>query len=311
MESSSNKNTVYNFDNLPETLKPYFKKYEEFIKSGNYYNMLLSVKTDLRKLVRRVNYEDYLEILSLTANLFAFNNEFDTSRTLLIDSLEELEKSNCSAEKIQDKIINLFATILNNYPNVFDTNQLLMTKFFVFCEAKKIDEQCIIEKEIYEIFAKICISNTNFMSAYKLALKTNRLDLIVKATEEFSKNFFPTEKDYFVARSALELLGKNKLEIAKKFVIEKLDLSENLQNNNPILNFIYFLICILENKQNNFQFGNFEALIKKYQVPLEFDSQLIKYLNLISKNFYDKQIIKEEDESQKGLNLGNLLKMFG
>jgi len=311
MESSSNHNTVYNFNNLPDTLKPFFSKYEEFIKSGNYYNMLLSVKTDLRKLARKGNYEDYLEILSLTANLFASNNEFDTSRTLIIDCLEELEKSNCTAEKIQERIINLFVTLLNNFPDVFDTNQSLMTKFFVFCEAKKIDEKYVIEKEIYEIFAKICISKTNFTSAYKLALKSNNLDLIVNATEEFSKNFFPTEKEYFVARSALELLGKNKLDIAKKFVIEKLDLSENLQNNNPILNFVYFLICILENKQKKFQFGNFETLIKKYQIPLEFDTQLMKYLNLISKNFYDKQIIKEEDESQKGLNFGNLLKMFG
>ena len=64
----------------------------------------------------------------------------------------------------------------------------------------------------------------------------------------------------------------------------------------------------VENK--NIQFENFETLIRKYQIPIELDPQLIKYLNLISKNSYDRQIIKEEDQPKKGLDLGNLMKMF-
>ncbi len=294
---------------FPESLLSYKEKYEEFIKTANYYNMLLSVKTDLRKICRKSNSEDYLHILNLATNLFGKNNEYDSCRTLLVESLEELEKSNFTADKIQDKLITIFSNILQNYSGVFDNNLTLMTKFFVFCDSKKIDENILIEKNIYVIFSNICMNIQNFMSAYKLALKTSNDELIKKATEGLSNNFFPTEKEFFYTRTALELIAKNKLEVAKKFIIGKIDFNENMQNNNPILNFVYLLIFILENK--NMQFDNFETLITKYQNPIELDKQIIKYLNLISKLFYERQIIKEEDETKKNLNLGNIFKMFG
>jgi len=297
---------------LPESLLSYKDKYEEFIKSGNYYNMLLSVKTDLRKICRKANSEDYLQILNLAADLFGKNNELDSCRTLLIESLEELEKSNLPADKIQEKLITIISYILNKYSGVFDENLTLMTKFFVFCDVKKIDEKVLFEKQIYELFSKLSLNIENYMSAYKLALKTNDEDIIQKAVGGLSKNFFPTEKEYFHARTALELISKNNMEIAKKFLISKIDFNENMQNNNPILNFVYLLIFILENKKKNMQFEHFETLIRKYQIPIELDSQIIKYLNLISKTFYERQIIKEDDEAKKGgMNLGNLLKMFG
>ena len=139
-----------------------------------------------------------------------------------------------------------------------------------------------------------------------------KVNLINKSAEGMAKGFFPTEKQYFWARTALELLGKNKLEAAKKFISEKLDMSENLQNNNPILNFVYFVIFILENQNKDLKFENFEMLIRKYQTAIESDPQMIKYLNSISKVFYERQIINEEEEAKKGgMNLGNILKMFG
>lgn len=310
MESSTSniQNTSSLLTNLSEAIKPYGQKYDEFLQSKNFYNMLLSVKTDLRKLCRKGNFEDYIQILSLAANLFVPHKEYDSCRTLLIESLEELEKSSCKGEAIQEKIVSLLANILENSPEVFDCNLTLMTKFFVFCEAKKIEERVLIEKEIYNLFSKICILNQDFMSAYKLALKTNKVSLIEKAVEGLANKFFPTEKEYFYARTALELLSKKKIDVAKNFIRGKIDKSENLQNNNPILNFVYFLVFVLENK--NIQFENFETLIRKYQVPIELDPQLIKYLNLISKNYYDRQIIKEDDQAKKGMDLGNLMKML-
>jgi len=310
MESSLDIQNSSLFANLPEAIKPYGQKYDVFLQSKNFYNMLLSVKTDLRKLCRKGNFEDYIQILSLATNLFVSYKEFDSCRTLLVESLDELEKSSCKGEAIEENIVSLLANILKNHPEVFDSSMTLVTKFFLFCDAKKIDERVLLEKEIYNIFSKVCLFNQDFLTAYKLALKTNNISLIENAVNGLAKNFFPTEKEYFYARTTLELIGKNKIEVAKKFITGKLDMNENLQNNNPILNFVYLLVFILENKSKNIQFEHFETLIRKYQIPIELDPQLIKYLNLISKSYYDKQIIKEDEQAKKGFDLGNLVKML-
>lgn len=300
------------FNGLSDNLRPFLAKYQEFIKSGNYYNMLLSVKTDLRKISRKNQFDEYLQILSLASNLFVENKEHDNARSLIMDSLEELEKSSCKAENIQIGVCKLFSDILQKEKRVFDSNLQLMTRFFQLFETKKIEEKVLFEHEIYELFTKTCLDIKNYMSAYKLALKSSRLDLLEASAEGVTKKFFPTEKDYFYARTVFELLAKNKLELAKDFLFKKMDMTNKLQNNNPILNFTYFLIFILQNENKEMEFANLEILIKKYRIPIELDPQMIKYLNLISKNHYNKELIKEDEEAKKGgMNLGNLLKMFG
>jgi len=299
---------------LPDSLKNYETKYDEFIKTGNYYNMLLSVKTDLRKILRKSQFEEYIEILFFASNLFCSKGEISNASTLLIEIMEEIEKSNqIKAEKIQKSLTNKLNNLLNAYPSLFTNtdDKLIMRKFLVICDSKKFDENCQSQMEIFKTFSKLCTSQNDNMYAFKIALKTKDFDLINLATENLSSGFLPTEKEFFYARTALELLTKKEIILAKNIIKFIIDHGNELQNNNPIINYVFLLCFLLENVQakGNATFEHFEILIKKYSTVLENDPSFKKYLNVISKEFFNRQIFKEEEQGKNGLE--NLMKMFG
>jgi len=297
---------------LPDQLKNYETKYNEFINAKNYYNLLLTVKTDLRKILRKSQYKEYIEILFYASDLLCSNTEINTATTLIIEILEELEKSNqVKAENIQKLLTFKLDNLLNRYPSLFSEDKLIMRKFLLFCDSKKFDENCQTQIDIFKTFSKLCFSQNDFMYAYKIALKTKDFNLINSVTERLSLNFLPTEKEFFIARTTLELLTKKEIALAKNFIKYKMDNRNDLQNNNPIINYVFLLCCLLENieAKGDATFNHFEILIKKYSNAIENEPSFKKYLNSISKDYFNRQIIEVDQNGKNGLE--NLMKMFG
>jgi hypothetical protein len=297
---------------LPSQLKNYETKYDDFINSKNFYNMLLSVKTDLRKILRKNLFEEYIEILFYASDLFCSNKEINTATTLLVDIIEELEKSNqVKAENIQKLLTSKLNNLLNRYPSLFFEDRLIMRKFLLLGDSKKFNEECDSQIEIFKTFSNLCSLQNDFMYAYKIALKTKDFNLINSNLERLSCNFLPTEKEFFVARTVLELLMKKQIALAKNILKYKIDHRNNLQNNNPIINYVFLLCILLENKESkgDVTFNHFEILIKKYSIAIENEPSLKKYLNSISKDYFNRKIIEEDQQGNNGLE--NLMKMFG
>lgn len=311
---------LQNTFNLPENLKSYESKYDKFVQEKNYYNLLLSIKTDLRKILRKNQLNDYISLLFFAANLFSKNSENQNSITLLTEIFEEIEKSNNFTEKNINNLLNFqenFTQKLNNllrlYPSIFTEDKIIMRKFLVICDTKKFQENSEEQKKIFRTFAELCLKQKDFLYAYKISLKTKDFNLINLSAEGLSNGFLPTEKEYFNARTTLELLIKRDIPIAKEFIKSKIDHGNNLQNNNPILNFAYLLCFLLGKSEKNFaeNFSNFEKLFKKYFNAIENEGTMKKYVNAISKEYFDKEIIKEEENTNGKNPMENLMKMFG
>jgi hypothetical protein len=226
--------------------------------------------------------------------------------------MEEIEKTTqMTAEKIESLLTTKLNKLLMEYPSLFTPDKTILKKFLAICDTKKFNENSLIQFEIFKTFSRLCMEHQDFMYGYKIALKTKDFTLINSSSEGLSSDFLPTEKEFFFARTCFELLYRREICLAKDFIKSKLDHGNQLQGNNPILNYAFLLTFLLENfeKKGKANFTHFETLLQKYSNCLETEPVLKKYLNAISKVYFNTEIIKEEEQGKNGLE--NIMKMFG
>ena len=72
-------------------------KYSEMIKEKNFYRLLLSVKTDLRKSAKK-DAKEFLSLITWSVRVLKENNEDDSAINLFIYALDEYEKTYNKAE---------------------------------------------------------------------------------------------------------------------------------------------------------------------------------------------------------------------
>lgn len=287
-----------------EANKTTLDKFQNFINDKNFYQLLLSIKTELRKLSRKGNTKDYFDLLSSVLKVLKENEEKESCVSLFLFGLEEYSKITFNKADT-DLLLAALKLSFENLPEIQEKKEIKM-KLMKFFESKQIPDIQVQKFGFYKLFADDALKNKDRADGYRYALKCEDLESLNEYSEHFLKEKLKNEeeKNFFLARTCLELiLLKNPL-LAFKFLSKYVDSSNNYQNNHPILNFAFLLNSMILKDSNDFE--AFCGVLNAYKQVLEIEGSLVKYLNKISMNYYNKPIIKDT-----GFNIMNLLKAFG
>lgn len=279
-------------------------KYQNFINEKNFYQLLLVIKTELRKLSRKANTKAYFDILIATLRVLKDNDEKESSISLFLYALEEYSKTFNKADT--DICLLSLKQSFENLPDTQEKKEVKM-KLMKFFESKQISDLQVHKFGIYKMFADDSLKNKDKSDGYRYALKCEDIDTLNQYADLYLNEKLKNEdeKKYFLARTCLELiLLKNPL-LALKFISSYVDASDNFQKNHPILNFVYLLNSMMLKDSNDFD--GYCDLINVYKSLIDLDGSLVKYLNKISITFYNKPILKDNS----GFNIMNMLKAFG
>jgi hypothetical protein len=287
---------------MEATTTTYNTKYADFIKEKNFYQLLLNVKTELRKLAKKSNFNEFFNLLIYAIKLLNENKEDESCITLNIYALDEYSKYFNKNE--EDLCLNSLKMSFDNLPRSYDKSQL-KHKLLKFFESKNISDTNLQKYEFYRLFALDALNNNDVADGYRYALKSEDFQTVTEFTDRYINENLKDEdeKKYFIARVCLELILMKTIPLAFKFISKYTDNSNNFQNNHPIINFAYLLVSLLIKDANDF--NNFWTLINMYKPVIDNDGYFPKYLNKISLLYYNRSIIQES-----GLNLMNLLKAF-
>jgi hypothetical protein len=287
-----------------EANKNILDKFQNFINDKNFYQLLLSIKTELRKLTRKGNTKDYFDLLTSVLKVLKENEEKESCVSLFLFGLEEYSKMTFNKADT-DLLLGALRLSFENLPEIQEKKEVKM-KLMKFFDSKQIPDIQVQKFGFYKLFADDALKNKDRADGYRYALKCEDLVTLNEYAEYFINEKLKNEeeKKYFLARTCLELiLLKNPL-LAFKFISKYVDASNNFQNNHPILNFAFFLNSLILKDSNDFE--GFCGLLNVYKQILEIEGSLVKYLNKISLGYYNKPILKDT-----GFNIMNLLKAFG
>jgi hypothetical protein len=277
-------------------------KYADQIRDKNFYNLLLKVKTDLRKSVKK-DINEFFNLFIWSMEVLKLNSENESLETLMIYTLDEYEKHYNKND--MTLFLNNLASGFNFLPDVYDKTKI-KHRILKFIETKGIPEISILNIGLFKYFAYDSLKNKDTIEGLRYALKSQDINVIHDYVETFSHKFIKEKLEYnfFVSRVCLEILLMKNLVLSLKFIKKYIDTSNNLQNNHPILNFAYLLTSLLIKDVTNFNY--FWTFINLYRPIVSLDHAFPKYLNKVSITFYGQEIIKED----QGMNIMNLLKAF-
>ena len=278
-------------------------KYKNFIDEKNFYQLLLAIKTELRKLSRKGNTKDYFQVLTSTLKILKENEEKESCVSLFLYGLEEYSKT---FNKIDtDLCLGSLKESFESLPELYSKKEAKM-KLMKFFEAKQISDMQAQKFGFYKMFADDSLKNQDKSDGYRYALKCEDLSTLNEYISYFLNENLKNEdeKKFFLARTCLELILLKLPLFSLRFISQHVDQKNNFQSNHPIINCAFLLNSMILKDSNDFD--GFCSVIDNYKQILEVDGSMVKYLNKISMTYYNRQIIKES-----GFNIMNLLKAFG
>ena len=77
---------------ITSTSTDFNSKYADMISEKNFYGLLLKVKTEMRKLVKK-EAKEFLNLLVWSIKILSDNNEGESSNTLMIYAIDEYDKN--------------------------------------------------------------------------------------------------------------------------------------------------------------------------------------------------------------------------
>jgi hypothetical protein len=287
---------------ITSTSTDFNSKYADMISEKNFYGLLLKVKTEMRKLVKK-EAKEFLNLLVWSIKILSDNNEGESSNTLMIYAIDEYDKN--FNKNDQELCLEKFKEALQNLSDKFDKSKVKhrLLKFF---EAKNIGDVSVQSYDYYSLFAKDSLKNNELTEGLRYALKSGNFEIINGFNENFIKNNSKSDAEsaFFKARLTIELILIQNLSIAYKFISQFVDTNNNLINNHPILNFAFLLTAFFCKDASNFDV--FWTLLNLYKPVIDLDTTLVKYLNKMSLGYFNKAILQEEG----GMNIMNLLRAF-
>ena len=248
------------------------------IKEKNFYRLLLSVKTDLRKSAKK-DAKEFLSLITWSVRVLKENNEDDSAINLFIYALDEYEKTYNKAD--QELCLESLKNAFYSLPEKSDKSKVKhrLLKFF---ESKSIADALIQNYNFYSLFAKDSLLNNDFTEGLRYALKSGDYELLNNFSENFEKNYSKSavETFYFITRLTIELILLRNLSLAFKFISKYVKIENNFSKNHPVLNFAYLLTAFFCKDASNFDV--FWTLINLYKPIIDVDGTFVKYLNKIS-----------------------------
>jgi hypothetical protein len=280
-------------------------KLKDELESKEFYKYLLKLKTELRKLVKKEQFDDFLtNIITAVSNLVDYNEK--ESILDLIKFLLDIFDQNSSKIKNKISFIKTFSVIAEKIVKLKCDLGNLLHNLKLICEKNKIDENELKENKVYLTVAKCYIYMEYYSKAYKYSLLHDDPILINEALKllytHSVKDITSLEKTYFILRACFEIILSKRLKTAFEFIKMNCDYA-SFEKNHPLMNFAFCLCLLLS---NYCEFDNFWFLISQYKISIEYEENLVYYLNKISMIYFDKPILKDQQNN----NVLNLLKLI-
>jgi hypothetical protein len=277
-------------------------KYNDLIKEKNFYRLLLSAKTDIRKLLKKGSIEETFKLFYDIIKVLVEHGENESAITLFSSFLDEYEKlyTKEHCEIFVQQLFNTFSLLPAKELNK-STLKVRILKFF---ESKEIPYSLVEKTGYYVLFSKDSIYNKDIIEGYRYALKSQDYEMINFFIDCYSEDCkSDTEKYYFIARLCLELILLKNNDLALRFINKYIDSANNYQNNHVVINFVFLVLNILT---KNSGFETFFNVVNVYKDKFA-DKTFVKYVNKISQVYYNRQVVV----TGGGFNILNLLNSLG
>ena len=278
------------------------EKYKNLINNKEFYVLLLKIQTDLKKLMKKNKIINFYNLIYDSLNFFYKNNEYESCSNLIYKSLEIFTLKFKKLIEIDEFLENF-----SNYLKIIylNTDLTLFKKiFFAYLKENKITENQLKKYNFFYYFSLNSISNKNLIESYKFSIKTLELKIIIKIVDLILKELkSENEKNYFIARTNLEILINKQLKLSFNFMKNYINI-KNLDENSSILNFSFLLTETIINAPHDFD--KFWAFINIYKNVCEKEYFFQFYLNKISSIYFNKTFIQKE----KDFNLNDFMGIF-
>ena len=278
------------------------EKYKNLINNKEFYVLLLKIQTDLKKLMKKNKIINFYNLINDSLIFFYKNNDYESCSNLIYKSLEIFTLKFKKLIEIDEFLENF-----SNYLKIIHLNTdltLFKKIFFVYLKENKITENLLKKYIFYYYFALNSISNKNLIEGYKFSIKTLDLKIIINIVDLILKELkSEKEKNFFIARTNLEILINKQLKLSFNFMKNYINI-KNLDKNSPILNFSFLLTETIINAPHDF--NKFWAFINIYKNVCEKDYFFQFYLNKISSIYFNKTFIQKE----KDFNLNDFMGIF-
>ena len=278
------------------------EKYKNLINNKEFYVLLLKIQTDLKKLMKKNKIINFYNLINDSLIFFYKNNDYESCSNLIYKSLEIFTLKFKKLIEIEEFLENF-----SNYLKIIylNTDLTLFKKiFFAYLKENKITENQLKKYNFFYYFSLNSISNKNLIEGYKFSIKTLDLKIIINIVDLILKELkSEKEKNFFIARTNLEILINKQLKLSFNFMKNYINI-KNLDENSSVLNFSFLLTETIINAPHDFD--KFWAFINIYKNVCEKDYFFQFYLNKISSIYFNKTFIQKE----KDFNLNDFMGIF-
>ncbi len=310
LENNEYKNDLFKLNFYKEQFD---SKYNTLILNGEFYTLLLQVKSKIRKDIKEeAKLENLLKLLNYTCDILSHNEQFESLSDLIKYFIEEVSKVHIS-EQHNNNIASILKILFVHLPKKsYNKSHLHVIILKYLMKHLNLPTSKVREIGLFRIFSEDALFNDSPIESYKLALLDESFDLLdVFIDLHLDQTENPLENLYFIVRIIFELLIAQNDFLAKKIFLYKA-ITHSLNNNltekdinndqwrsksHPLVNVSYLVLSIFESfKLNNqdFTYDSLKAVYNKYKVWLDNSSHLNQYLNEISKKIYNKTLFNSQ-----------------
>lgn len=314
--SKTEENEIQNYDHLFKDVLTKESNYEFFLKAQSL------LKKELKK---NSNSPNYISLLLYSINHLNQSDDKQSINSLLDFALEQyITKNKVLPDNIpKQDILKGFLKAFSICKGLYNTNNFRV-KFLYYCKKNNVDEKTLKLYKCYDLLAKGCIAAKEYIDAYNYCIKSENVNILIELFDDLEKvceslkdtkdsnntniindiknlenplfnykllfkKLDKEELNLLILRTTLELLINQKIDIAFDFIGNYF----KKDNQNAIINFGYNLVCLMIRKPQGFD--DFWSLINIYKGVVEKRFDIQKYLNKISKIYYNKPFLNKNE----------------
>ena len=289
------------------------KKFKDLMGEDSTYEFFLKIQYLMPKYAKKKDPDFFSFIIFAIEHLLKYK-ENESVASLFIQSMQLYEK-NHPEKKIENPqyFMETYHKIFKMIPTRSDKS-LFKYKYLELCEANGISEDIIHKENIYYEFAIDSKENKFLLEGYRFAVKSMNYEVISSIVKDILENdkykMTENEKKLFIARTCLELLINKDNKMATEFIIPYINAKDNYELNLPIINMVYFMCILLNDKTITYE--KFKEFIDIYETTIEKNDPILKkYINKISFDIFKQYPFIEANNPLGGFNFLNMMKLVG
>ena len=284
-------------------------KFKDILGEECLYEFFLKMQNIMPKYSKKNDKEFFLFVTFVLEHLSKYDERESIQSILNLSMKLYLEKYKDFKIPEPMAFMKTFHNILKKLPVNVDKS-FVKFKFLELCEKNGIPDEELSKENIYYEFAIDSIENKFLIEGYRFSMKSMNLEAINSAVNSILKRdkMENYEKNVFVARTCLEIIINKNIKMANDFIIPFVNARDDYEENDPIINFAYFICQILKDEKASFE--KFKELCDIYKPYIEKKEAILKkYINRISNDIFKKLVFLETNNIFGGFNFMNMMRL--